>query len=113
MKSVENFSQQSEYNEMLSGLKYFERAILPDGKTQYKPKSAYDWGEIDRTSLANCLIRLCQQAKQIFLTEARLIELSSPVYILGTFFSFSVSNVIKIKDKNQMVFLDCIRRHSR
>jgi len=85
MKSVENFSIKSEYNEMLNGLKYFERYYPRGLKGNTMPKLCFDWGEVDRNCLANCLVRLCHQAKKIFMAEPRLIELSSPVYVLGCY----------------------------
>ncbi|XP_064619009.1 uncharacterized protein LOC135482684 [Lineus longissimus] len=81
MPSMDTFNQRSHANEMLTGLRYFERAIKPDGDQEGKP--AFDWGQVDKKALAKCLLALCRQAKQIMKEETRLIRVKSPTYILG------------------------------
>jgi diadenosine tetraphosphatase ApaH/serine/threonine PP2A family protein phosphatase len=83
IQSYDRFNQESQPNEMLNGLRYFERAIPRDNKGGYAAKPAFDWGEVDRGSLAKCIIGLCTQARELLMSEPRLIELSAPVYILG------------------------------
>jgi len=68
---------------MLNGLRFFQRAIPKDVKGGYGPKAAYDWGEVDRTSLAKCVLTLCEQVRDIMTGEPRLLEIPSPCYILG------------------------------
>jgi hypothetical protein len=83
--SVDRFNQESHPNEMLNGLRYFERSIAKDTKSTYGAKPAWDWGEVDRNSLAKCIISLCTEVKNIMSLEARLLEISAPCYILGGF----------------------------
>ena len=85
IQSFDRFNQESQPNEMLNGLRYFERMIPRDNKGGYVAKASFDWGEVDRASLAKCIIGLCNQAKDLMMSEPRLIELSAPVYILGSF----------------------------
>jgi hypothetical protein len=75
---LENFNQESNPNEMLIGLRYFEQEIIiTDPSSTKLPKPAFDWGPTDRNALAKCIINLSQQVKKIFLAEPRLIQLSS------------------------------------
>lgn len=70
---------------MLNGLKYFENKTQltkdPTNANSFKPP--FSWGEVDRNALGACLISICGLVKDILLNEPRLVELSSPVYILG------------------------------
>ena len=66
---------------MLNGLRYFEK-VIPSTKN-VKPKPPFDWGEVDRPSLAKCLVGLCHQARKIMQDEPRLLEIAPPCYILG------------------------------
>ncbi|XP_033747393.1 uncharacterized protein LOC117332550 [Pecten maximus] len=81
MSSIDSFNQRSHPNEMLTGLRYFERSIKGDNGNQ--AKSQHDWGQVERGALAKCLLTLCRQVKDTLSSEPRLIKLKSPVYILG------------------------------
>ncbi|XP_076452575.1 uncharacterized protein LOC143288159 [Babylonia areolata] len=80
MPSIDSFNQRSHANEMLSGLRYFERAVKAETGNQ---KPAYDWGQVDRAALARCLLTLCRHVKEVLMEEPRLLKLRSPTYILG------------------------------
>ncbi|XP_025091130.1 uncharacterized protein LOC112562232 isoform X2 [Pomacea canaliculata] len=80
MPSIDSFNLRSHANEMLSGLRYFERAVKGEGE---KHKPAFDWGQVDRSALARCLLTLCQQVREVLMDEPRLIKIRSPTYILG------------------------------
>ncbi|XP_067934839.1 uncharacterized protein [Watersipora subatra] len=82
--SIDSFNKGSHANEMLSGLKYFEMAIKKKpGADSLQEKKAFDWGEVDMTAFAKCLLAMCEQVKDLLRTESRLLRLRSPVYILG------------------------------
>lgn len=68
---------------MLNALKYFENETKGSKSPKKTAKPAYDWGEVDRAALGSCLLAICTLVKHILANEPRLIELSSPVYILG------------------------------
>ena len=74
-------TQQSKSNEMLSGLRYFEHTLRDNG--QGRPKPAFNWGAVDMRSVARCFLQLCSQAVDVFSSEPRLLEITSPVYVLG------------------------------
>lgn len=79
--SVDAFNQNSHPNEMLTGLRYFERTIK--GSNEKASKEAFDWGKVDKSALARCLLSLCHQVELLLREEPRLLRLSSPTYILG------------------------------
>ena len=74
-------AQQSKSNEMLSGLRYFEHALKDNGRGH--PKVAFSWGAVDMVSVAHCFIELCTKAVDVFSSEPRLLEVTSPTYVLG------------------------------
>ena len=66
---------------MLSGLRYFEHALKDNGRGQ--PKEAFSWGAVDMVSVARCFIELCVKVVDVFSAEPRLLEVTSPTYVLG------------------------------
>ncbi|XP_077508890.1 uncharacterized protein LOC144120416 isoform X4 [Amblyomma americanum] len=94
LPSMDSFNQKSHANEMLAGLRYFERAIRKDnpeggggrpagGGGGRMSKDAFSWGEVDRQALARCLLAMCRQTRDLMFAEPRLLKLSVPTYILG------------------------------
>ncbi|XP_067121609.1 uncharacterized protein [Centruroides vittatus] len=86
LSSVDSFNQKSHANEMLTGLRYFERPVKRESATngaKIIEKKALDWGKVDHKALAHCLLIICQQAQQVMAKEPRLLCLNSPTYILG------------------------------
>lgn len=67
---------------MLSGLRYFEHALKDNGRGQ--PKVAFSWGAVDMVSVARCFMQLCAKAMDVFTSEPRLLDFTSPSYVLGT-----------------------------
>ncbi|XP_031568704.1 uncharacterized protein LOC116303319 isoform X2 [Actinia tenebrosa] len=84
LPSINTFNKQSDANQMLAALRYFERAIKPKVMVQHpQGKPDFSWGAVEMIVLGNCLLSLCQNVKQIFMNEPRLIRIQSPVYVLG------------------------------
>jgi diadenosine tetraphosphatase ApaH/serine/threonine PP2A family protein phosphatase len=81
MSSLETFDQKSLPNEMLIGLRYFERHMKNDGTGQ--EKEAFSWGAVNRTALSVCLLSMCRRVRQLLQSEPRLLRLKPPTYILG------------------------------
>ncbi len=86
MDSIKAFNTGSEANEMLRGLRYFERGIQSKDP-KLKDKLPYSWGPVMMRTVASALIDLSKEARAIFLQEPRLLKLSAPTYVLGTFFN--------------------------
>ncbi|XP_054711805.1 uncharacterized protein LOC129221357 [Uloborus diversus] len=81
--SVDSFNLQSQANEMLQGLSYFEHCIKREASVGRTPKEAFSWGATDRDALARCLLNVCRTAYEILNREQRLININSPAYVLG------------------------------
>ncbi|XP_023310381.1 uncharacterized protein LOC108912646 [Anoplophora glabripennis] len=78
--SMDIFSQRSVSNELLKGLRY----LASINKTK-DLKANFTWGQLDPNTYARNLITVCNQVREIFKVEPRLLELSSPIYIMGDF----------------------------
>nr|XP_006815536.1 PREDICTED: uncharacterized protein LOC102807058 [Saccoglossus kowalevskii] len=69
--SVDSFNLRSHPNEMLTGLRYFERAIK--GENNEHAKTAFSWGAVEKGALARCLLqyvvrpRMCWHLNRGFL----------------------------------------------
>lgn len=70
---------------MLSGLRYFEHALKDNGRGH--PKVAFSWGAVDMVSVARCFMQLCAKAIDVFSSEPRLLDFTSPCYVLGKIMS--------------------------
>lgn len=77
-QSLDVFNQRSVSNEVLKGVRY-----LTSINNIKDTKTAYSWGQLDPALFAKNLIQVCSQVREIFRNEPRLLELSSPVYIMG------------------------------
>ncbi len=80
--SGEFFNQDTKPNQMLYGLRYFERAIK-ETKEGYASKEGFSWGKLDMGPMANCLIGICRQLVELISAEDRLLQIKAPCYILG------------------------------
>ncbi|CAF3627087.1 unnamed protein product [Adineta steineri] len=80
INSQDCFNQRTHANEMLNGLRYFERGSKEGGPAL---KDAFTWGKVDMSAMARCLLVLCKQIYSIFIKENRLLRVSSACYILG------------------------------
>ncbi|CAF1660615.1 unnamed protein product, partial [Adineta ricciae] len=80
INSQDCFNQRTHANEMLNGLRYFERGSKEGGPALKDP---YTWGKVDMSAMARCLLVLCKQIYSVFAKENRLLRISSACYILG------------------------------
>ncbi|XP_059091755.1 uncharacterized protein LOC131887219 [Tigriopus californicus] len=78
LQSIRAFNVSSEANEMLKGLRYFERTVKND-----PDKMPMSWGKVEMDVFARSLIDLCHLARGLIIQEPRLVKLKSPTYILG------------------------------
>ena len=88
IQSVDFFNQKSQPNEMLNGLRYYERAIkeasAPGNQGPVNIlKPAFNWGKVDMNSMAKCLVMMCKHVQEVMAKEERLIRINAPCYILG------------------------------
>lgn len=94
LSTILNFHKDSynldvKINELLLALKYFCTEICQSpifcGEFEFEEKEAYSWGSAYLEKLGITLIMMCEQLKEIFSQEPRLLRLSSPVYIMGLY----------------------------
>ncbi|CAH1182328.1 unnamed protein product [Phyllotreta striolata] len=78
--SMDIFSQRSITNEVLKGLRY-----LTSINKVSQPGSNYTWGQLDPAQFARNVMNVAFQVKDVYKAEPRLMELRSPVYIMGDF----------------------------
>ncbi|XP_068748492.1 uncharacterized protein [Montipora capricornis] len=83
LPSINCFNQQSDANQMLSALRYFERAIKVGGTRTGSPKASFTWGCVEMSSLGNCLVCICRTLLGIIRKEPRLVKVKSPTYVVG------------------------------
>lgn len=85
LPSINCFNQQSDANQMLSALRYFERAVKPNSAASKAggPKDSFNWGCVEMSSLGNCLVCICRTLLDIVKKEPRLIRVKSPTYVVG------------------------------
>ncbi|XP_056644752.1 uncharacterized protein LOC130450401 [Diorhabda sublineata] len=76
--SMDIFSQRSVSNELLKSLRY-----LTSINKIKEAASVYSWGQLDSATVGKNLISICNQVREIFRSESRLLNLRSPVYIMG------------------------------
>lgn len=63
------------------------KATRPPASTKTKTKEMppFTWGQLDPLLFGRNIITVTTQAKDIFKTEARMIDIQSPAYIMGQF----------------------------
>ncbi|KYB28233.1 uncharacterized protein LOC103312510 [Tribolium castaneum] len=81
--STDKFHQNSKSNELLRSLR--KLYDLNKKTTCYIKLDSfvYNWGTLDSSVIAKNLASVCSEVKAIFLKERRLLDIPSPVYILG------------------------------
>ncbi|XP_037032307.1 serine/threonine-protein phosphatase PPQ-like [Bradysia coprophila] len=75
--SIERFNQASAPNEIINFLKYFSQPSAVDGK------SKMCWGTFDMKKLGMAIIVLSSSLTSIMENEQRMLEIASPVYVMG------------------------------
>lgn len=87
--SLDSFNQKSISNEVLKGLRYLIQSgylTVKGSKARSQStvsNSPYNWGQLDSSQFCKNLIKICGQVRTILKNESRLLEIQSPVYILG------------------------------
>lgn len=79
--SNDTFDKNSTCNEVLRWL-HFLYEINQNTYTLRK-KDSYQWGNVNKISFVNNLYEISNMVQRIFTTESRLINLTSPSYIIG------------------------------
>lgn len=79
--SIAIFNQESECNELLKSLRYLQQ--LNKFKTYGKGKPLFSWGRLDSELFGRHLINVCKSVEAIFQREPRLLDLVSPIYVMG------------------------------
>lgn len=74
--------QKSVANRMLDLIRYFEQS-LSKGSGFDEEKPAFTWGTVEKETVAKTFLSLCTRVQDQLVTEARLVEMEAPVYILG------------------------------
>ena len=81
------FLQKSVANRMLDLIRYFEQSLSKEsGYDEQKP--AFSWGTVEKETVAKTFLSLCTRVQDKLATEARLVEMEAPVYILGQLLIF-------------------------
>lgn len=80
--SVDQFSQKTVSNEILKGLRYITQ-INKGKQGKMQRREDYSWGQLDSGMFGRNLISVSNQARDIMRDESRMLELYSPVYVLG------------------------------
>lgn len=79
--------QKSVANKMLGLIRYFEQSLSKESVYE-EQKPAYSWGTVERETVAKTFLSLCTRVQDLLAAEARLVEMESPVYILGQLFAW-------------------------
>ena len=82
-------------------------------------QDAFDWGQVDMSALAKCLLALCRRIKDVLKEEPRLLKLKSPTYILGEtktklqnkilnlYIAYIMLDLIQIYEQNNICYKIC------
>ncbi|KAL3274194.1 hypothetical protein HHI36_015610 [Cryptolaemus montrouzieri] len=79
--SIDQFNQDSITNELIKSLRYMN-LVNRQNKAQ-KKANQFTWGNIDSALFAKRLITVCKLVNDLLKDEPRLLQVSSPVYVLG------------------------------
>lgn len=80
--SLQYYDEKTPVNELLRALQYFANASQTSSKAalQKKPLS---WGSYDMNKFMTLLVNTCEACQKILEKEPRMLQLCSPVYVLG------------------------------
>ncbi|XP_044758382.1 uncharacterized protein LOC123316391 [Coccinella septempunctata] len=79
--SIDQFNQESITNELIKSLRYMN--LLNKQNKAQKKGVQFTWGNIDSGLFAKRLITVSKLTTEILKNEPRLLQVSSPVYVLG------------------------------
>ena len=68
---------------MLRMLRYFEQS-LSQASGHDEEKAALSWGAVEKESVGSTFLKLCTRVQDILAQKDRLVQMKSPVYVLGT-----------------------------
>ncbi|XP_017773342.1 PREDICTED: uncharacterized protein LOC108560344 [Nicrophorus vespilloides] len=83
--SCEINSQDSVCNDLIRSLRHLVNVNKMKSGNRGNKRDTYTWGPIDKNMFAQKLIEVCKRARELLKKEARLLDLHSPIYILGDF----------------------------
>lgn len=78
LPSMQYYDEKSPVNELLSFLEFFTN----ESGTKSR-KQPYSWGKIDISNFASTFMTVCEKCVKILEKEPRMLQVSSPVYIMG------------------------------
>lgn len=78
LPSMQYYDDKNPVNELLSYLEFFTNESVNKSR-----KPQYSWGRFDIMDFMSTLITVCEKCIKILEKEQRMVQLSSPVYILG------------------------------
>lgn len=79
--SVDTFNSRSPANEIIALLAVFSHSSHDKGSSE---KTSYAWGQVDMHRFAVSLIAVSNGVRAILMAEKRMLDIASPVYVLGT-----------------------------
>ncbi|RZC40793.1 uncharacterized protein BDFB_004392 [Asbolus verrucosus] len=82
-KSADQFDQQSKSNELLKAIRHLT-LINKMMQCYGKPETfTFTWGKLDPAIVARNLVSVCNDVREIFIKEPRMLDITSPAYIMG------------------------------
>ncbi|KAJ9586976.1 hypothetical protein L9F63_019428 [Diploptera punctata] len=85
LMSIDSFKTKTPHSELLAGIHYYCSSISTAEASRKggKGKDAFSWGQVNLSAFGNMLLQVSAKAAEICRSESRLLELQTPVYVLG------------------------------